>query len=872
MSRSQFRPLLVLTAFCAIPAIWLAIEDGPARNSEHLPSTGSTADQESLPESPSVALPEPSVVHREPFDAAREHANENLLLRVVDGNSQMPLPGALVVVATELPGESRMDSLPRWVRQPWWVYVSNPADLMLGAGEEYLADEEGSVRVVKPEKTAWIWASKGALQGIAQLRAKEQTQTVELFANNLLRARVEDSSNRPQPMIPVRLTVDQRNMTRLRELFVGAAVAPDTVITVSNVRSRMNAHMYRPGATRYYLLPKVTLCNLPGVEVFRDALPMDLVRIEAPPTGSVRVQVQDPEGRPYEDDASVRVYWRAPEMELCDERPFENGEVVFPYVMVGAPLNAMVRFAEESGLDEMDIHHPGIVREDDHVDIIVRVPNAEETKRVLSGRLFGADGKILANQACIVQPLPSTGFQDLRRPDFVTSEDGTFRYVHPSYEYEMYKRRSIYRADASPSRRLEEKWRADFDVPPAGQVGLFDLGDLHMQAVPGLVSGRVTRGPYNPVAGAMIFGKIRDLGESARDSRAAAGADRGDAFFEYVTTTDRDGRFALFSDLKCTGGTISAALDGCIPIIDTPFSRGQSDLHLVMRAGCCVRGRLLLDDGVHPGLFSLRLHGSGHSESLSTRADGAFYMDGLYPGTYALEVRLAGGKEILHREDAIRLDEESGAGGDSIDIDLRGRVALCDIEVVTVDGDPIRGCRVVCKGADSAEGVTDRMGHARMVSMEPSLECVVRAEGYRDRIVVLPAGMTRVVLEDRAIPIRIKIAGDMDSLSSRFRPAAKLELVPPLDDPFRAFRHSLGYPLKEAEGRDLEWMVSEPGLYVLRVGVVTGKGAGLTTFCGADGLAFDLEVTDGTKPQEFQIDVTRTQLENALQMEFGGKQ
>ncbi|MFH0945240.1 MAG: hypothetical protein V2A76_08590 [Planctomycetota bacterium] len=796
-------------------------------------------------------------------ETTRAEAPDGIVLEVLDGDTSTPVLGALVVVVAEsqLPGEP--SGVSRFARSPWWAELADLSVAFPDAGERHLTDDSGSVRVPEPSGVAYAWASQGDRRGIARIKASLKPQTIRIFEGGSLLATVVDRSGQPLPEIPVRLVVaHSQNMTD-KELFVGVPAPGSSVVTIPEVYLRLALTGYVADISKLYLVPKVTLFAGPGEEVFRGDLPAEPVRVVAPPTGRVRVEVRDPEGRPYQGEAGVMAHWKTDRKKLVEEResvPCVQGVSVFPFVMLNAPFNAKVRFARESGFEALELHHPGIDAGQDEITIVARLSSPETTSRVLEGRLFGADGALLKSTPCAVQPVPSVGFWDLTvsRPTFTTDEQGRFRYVIPSSE--KAGSLSIYRADPDPHRYLDQAWRLDVSIPRPESVGLFDLGDVTMAEVPVLVAGSVKNERGHPLPGVRVSATVKPAKRDELAWLQGASSKRDDGEYRFGSTTGGDGRFGLYTELGASGGSLTLHLEGYRPILSRPFVRGETDLQLVLGSGCQLAGRLLLDDGIAARHLSVMLHGPDQTRYIMAGQEGRFVQPGLPAGEYAFEVSIRGEDEPLYREGPIRLAEDQDRADQEITIDLRGKILLCLLEVLSEDGSPIRGARVVCP--DRERPATDEKGRASLPTSTPVLHCVVSAEGYQHRLVSLGPGLTTVTMR-RGIPLRIDVDADEVPLPDGMTPICGIFYSPGAGDRLGPFRRWLEYPVREVRGENVEWTVAEPGRYVVKFGVEVRVEQIPREFF-ADSLNLPVEVVESKELQTFSARITQEQIEAAL--------
>jgi hypothetical protein len=394
-------------------------------------------------------------------------------------------------------------------------------------------------------------------------------------------------------------------------------------------------------------------------------------------------------------------------------------------------------------------------------------------------------------------------------------------------------------------------------LPPDPKDGWNDGGDLLLSPEPLLCAGRVVDARGAAVAGAEVI----------------AGQDHG--WLGSTTVRDRsdaDGRFELrglwiartFPVHAVAAGARSDALEA---------RQGADDLELVLAPRFTLSGELLLDPGVDPGAIRFALEGpGGEREDVARRGSGFVHVSALHeltgrtsdPARFELEPIAGGLRDVLFLLEGAELARLAGVAVRSdLDlgpIDLRGRIALCEIELVG-SGDLSGLTGELAWTASDGDGRGHGSIHGalvRILSPQAPIDVELRPRGHRMALLERVSGRCRHVLE---APLRVRLV--LQTTGVLPPPPYRFDAEPYLGD--SAVGAPDGPRWFTPERRAIEWLVSTPGRLTARWHLekrVEGDGFG-----GAIGthvlrdrwITFDVLDTPGV--QEFVLELDAEALE-----------
>lgn len=395
----------------------------------------------------------------------------------------------------------------------------------------------------------------------------------------------------------------------------------------------------------------------------------ELLRLQLPPCGSLRVRVRGASARAVpryfslglpdgEGNGSIFAAREAPD------------EVVFAHVALG--LEGQCRFVLSGG-EGINLQAPvrGPRRAGEAgtatVDLGSCVP-------VVEGRLLDADGRPLAGQQLqvLVERLRGCGTEHVR-----TDADGRFRFLPEDKLEKADDLRLTFRGGtASDGAPL-----AAFVHLQPGQRGMVDVGELRLQREPVLCSGRVVDGDGKAVAGVAVA-----VGTSSMPGNAAFSA-----WIRPPSPSGADGSFTVFEfEPVPAARALRIEATGWLLRHELEVQPGARDVRVVVDRTGHIEARLR---GAAPAaaLLSWEVRSAnGVSRQYARPAGGALQFADLLPGRYELRAFLLG-QELFC---VPGLEVEAGAGCADprlADLDWKAHVQLVAVRVFAADGTQLRG-------------------------------------------------------------------------------------------------------------------------------------------------------------------------------------
>lgn len=619
-------------------------------------------------------------------------------------------------------------------------------ELVVRRGTTVGTDAEGRVTLPAFGGEALIRAHAAGLWGqieIANPGADELT--LSLSRDRGVSVAVVDPQGAPMPGVPVALFESSReggpgDLVLWRGVTAeetGIAEIPHLQWYVTRLEERAPL---APGAALF-----VTL-HFPTKEPVRVTLdPQDLpagpIRIAAPATGSLRVRVIGKNERPYLGEMSVFVSAAGAGAgsatgDLATFVQFtKSGVAEFPWIEVGTRLRIAAGWPA-SGFDTAEDECEGPSEAGEQVEAVLRL---EVKHPVVVARILGADGAPLGDRDVRIGfalARPSTMPIPLRT-NARSDGDGAVR--HP---LQMLRGRSFPRIlefvvpFAEAGLEEEPEWWGQATLPAApDEGGEYRLGDIRLERVPLVVSGRVVDADGKP------------LGD-ARVSVAAEGA-------VFAGTTHADGSFRIHG--RGAEGSLEVAAAKARFEIPEPLEAqpGAEGVEIVLRPATMVRGRVLVGEGVPLEKVFVWVADASRKHEAFLRSGGefAFYVA---PGTVNVEVRLRSESEPIYAFEGLEVPE--GEETDLGDIDLRERIRVLPLAVVDEARQPVAGAWVLAATGENAGtplGQTDTFGRIRLPAAgSGTLDCLVGRRGYRSGRIGLPAKNPTLLLRP---PLRVRL-------------------------------------------------------------------------------------------------------------------
>jgi hypothetical protein len=645
-----------------------------------------------------------------------------LRLRVVDDRDGAPLPGATIWCADD---DAREDALMRRPDEDQDA-LGDVFAILRRRGRTLTTNAAGEVDLPRGLHSTVVAGEHGALSGLDWLAETPPPRGYELRlrAQAPLEVEVFDHRGQPAPGVPLLLvrhrSADSTTNHRLgRTDRAGKLSAPLAGLTHGAGGTRALVGVVGVGLGRH------------AVECELDGQPRAPLRIELPPTGSIEVTLRDRVGIPL-TAREVTVGLRSADARDAQFAgaavPDREGRARVDWIALGLTLRVSAWAPE---LVSRDV--PGPRREGEVVAVAL---GAEPNVCGLRGQIV-ADGAPIADTPFAVTLL-------LRLPD------GKRQHV-----------RGALRTDAA----------GRFSLPLAGRC-LDAQGELHLRAAGSLrapdarhararlaapvqrggndVGTLVLRPPVVCAAGVLVDELDRPV---TRAGASFPDLDPAAVPVPPVLQVHDDGRFALLATDDAHPPHAELRAPGCLPqrIALGPHAR---DLRVVFaRAHGLVIPVLVDPPGDGLGALHAELRGSDGERregSFSEAASGLLlsFRD-LRAATYELTVRLGGDATPL-----LATPVTVGASDPQLALDLRGRLRVASVRVMSDAGTPVSWAYVLLGEPVDVAGTpvwlgvrTDREGIARVATSSRRVAALVVASGMHEQRWAGP-------LEDRTLTLR----------------------------------------------------------------------------------------------------------------------
>ncbi|QDU66119.1 hypothetical protein [Engelhardtia mirabilis] len=478
-----------------------------------------------------------------------------------------------------------------------------------------------------------------------------------------------------------------------------------------------------------------------------------------PPTGSIRVEVVDHEGRTspepelqvWASPAPVEpsnVSWTDPAaavqpVPLVAALP-SQGALALPFVEVGREVHLIVATAEGFELERRVVAGPAAVRD----EVVVQLESAEPYR--VEFRLVDSDGQPVAGERFDVNLMheQATRPSDVVELGLRTDKAGRASFEVPdrwfcTLEGERARLNVKGRFDGL-TRSVREEVAVDF------VRGLNDLGDLRLEPLPVIASG-IVRGPD----GAPLRAAVVHVWPSPLAGADGAFERARDYAIDYDSRrTLADGTFRLQGEVGSVDRvqlTVLGVDARTSEAVEVPV--GSTDVELRVVATGRLRARVELPQQVDFGVY-LALVRSGLDVDSGSRIElqrGVADWRMLLPGTYDLHVAIHRSAEPVLRIEGLIVSADEPCDDPRIDpIDLSANMKRVELDVRGADGErvpwfsyrPLGESSVYRPGSTFTEGeLWIARDHPRSIVVETGEYAPALVEGLdADRVVQLERG------------------------------------------------------------------------------------------------------------------------------------
>lgn len=660
-----------------------APEAGTWRGAESVVPPGSLERSE-------IAAPEAAADPKAPVYATPAADNEGFLVRVVRKEGGAPIPFADVFYVDV----ANLDPQRMAAAQ---AASHSLLEMIEFLAARYRAGADGSVRLPLPADQLWLAARSDRWFGTFDNKAlPPEGVTIECTPMSAVSALVTDAEGRPQPEIPVHLSVTdgghEQSILSVRTDARGIAI-----IQPLDMLARDSG-----GATFALGLAGI-LAEPVRAEFDVRNPPEEPLHLVLPPHGMLEVRLTAADGQPWAEQAIV-LAWneqaiaeaiRAGQEARSSRDPMEgeglsgvltSGTLLLRPVGLGQPLMVRAKRADGTTIGEARAAGPSRSGETVRVEVL-----EQSGASVVTGRALRADGKPFA-RARLSYELESSGARrnSASSGPLQTDTDGAFRLEIEEPAWSEGSQRVLkLRAGGAPGSAEMAEADLSWSLPP----GVTDLGNLVLTLPPLLVSGRVMDDAGTPLPG--VFVQVRAQVFYSKDQFYWNWEDGLQA------RSGADGSFAIHGKtdsalIRVTGSDEERWCAGS----DVP--PGSTGVQVVMRAAGRVSGKILLDAGANAEGMSLQLVSELEGDRETTHwgarieEEGGFNFDTVPPGRYRLELSTQGSQAALAELDGLLVV----AGEDCADprlkpFDVRGQLRVLRVRAVDENGKPLQNFQVV---------------------------------------------------------------------------------------------------------------------------------------------------------------------------------
>lgn len=665
--------------------------------------------------------------------AGTEDGRIQLRIRIVDGTSGLPVPGAEVRFGKPM-GSSVMERRRLALYRRVW---GDSEAIHKDFGELVHSDAEGYAVVPQPGFQGTVTARAGGRMGQRQFNMFDPEpvggHVIRIWPDRCLRVQVVDAQGAPVTGATVRFSRGWSEQAGMRFApFQAFATDKEGMVQLPHAQACFDAE---PGP--WCLRAQVDFLGQEedphhlwtAGEV--QASSGDVVRLQLPPCGKLVVKLRYADGRPIRSRAHcILSYHRRGDPAGVRESQhisLQWGESAVMFLPLGLVLDARATVA---GV-EVQARAKGPEHDGQEVELRLVV---ELDRMAFGGRLLDERGAVIEGRDMHLRLRLG---EERKFLAFRTDAEGRFRILGPEAWRERATELHIVsqppRASTVPAREVRV---------PAEPARRGELGELRMQPVPLLLGGRVTvDGIGTRPGGNLLF--EREVGEEWQ------------RFYPVQVRWLEDGGFAIHGGVGPGRLRLRAESNTYLPIEPIAFEAGARDVLVELQTGAALRARLRLPELPEAlrrarGLLQLRLAAAEAPvpELRVHRADPHFAMPwgageamemqwlGIRPGTYTLQVFLTGFARPIHEVMDLRVLPGPNHLPRLQPLDLSRLLAVCAVRVRDAKGGELLSPAVALirdpQGRRAPEG--RRCAGGQTAFLYPvsrgGMDLEVHAEGY----------------------------------------------------------------------------------------------------------------------------------------------
>lgn len=559
----------------------------------------------------------------------------------------------------------------------WSLQGSSPAPALTSGTTE----QEGLASSGEAQRARSSVAKTTSDDGEPSEGAETETESlepgVEDSGEGQVRVLVVDESGRPVPDIQVALVVEPL-------IIVPPAVVATTnsdglstlVLRPQTWPTALRKRWIEEGEAEVWihgLLPtKLTKT------VRRNELPTEPLRMVLPACGSLRVHLQDADGLPLHESASVilrrsRVgYMGTYFLDWSKElKPKDKGVVTFFPVAFGLDLRVNTSLPPTSRFAIAGVRAPFVTEPGEIVDLELR---AEHPLALVRARITDDKGEVLPHydldifeQLAVFEPLTSGAIFDMPSSRITSDAEGRIEYAvgRPNTALPGAERFILLRPAGTELGVATPEARRSIGKNPNGTL---DLGEIALAPAPLVLAGRVVND-----LGIALSGVDIDLRQLQSMKRWTANSPFPWGLIRQATS-DEEGRFVIRGHLPEAANRVLARPRKENHQGDMrDFDKGADDVEMVLPRPAGIRVRYETPDPLPLESWSLALTPTtddgtrGHTEFRTTLgAEGKYSRNDVFPGRYSLELFAPHISEPLDVSDPIEL-----RAGETLDLGLR---------------------------------------------------------------------------------------------------------------------------------------------------------------------------------------------------------
>ncbi|MFT4538738.1 MAG: hypothetical protein ACI841_004097 [Planctomycetota bacterium] len=642
----------------------------------------------------------------------------DLELEIVDSDSGQAIPDAHILW---LPDAAQPLNILLENLDPWLFHEE--------AGVSSTSDQHGRASVTAstdPKSLASVLIHAGQLWAFARLPVSSTAAIrIELEPEREAVAQITDHNGKPAAGISILLQSGTKRRFRRSMLTDEQGRA--------HFRRLRAFDGFEPGDDAWEL----SLANVISVEApTKLRIPSGeetLLKRKLPALGSLTVQVEGSDGKPYLDTGLVQVRpleW--PEREQA-ATPLQHGQAHFSRIAIGTPIEVHAWTAEH-GERLFEVQPLESAGEQAHLRV-----TWEAAVPILLGRLMGPEQTPLVGIETSIQ-LGSTYLS------VMTGFDGRFRQPLSSKRSKDWQSATLASFETRPASREVAPMFGSCPVRITGRAGELDLGSITLDPMELVASGRIVMPDGSPLEGPPELSTLL-TGKRAGSSQDSATAEPSRAGKFWLYAPDAGGiwdlRFLNYSQIE---------------LKDQQVSGGSRDLLLRTYRPTDFHGRLLVSEHVPAKILTLRFTSEGHKLRPRIESDGSFELRGLRHGSYTVTVTgpgyssrapvlSFGDRGPLASIEDVQVDEEGRCSDPRVmTIDLRHRFFAFPLQVQDREGGAIPVSQVAIGNGVKSPASLNWSG-GTLYSNVSQLDLYVQAPGYRSQVLRGVSGAIDVQLQ-----------------------------------------------------------------------------------------------------------------------------